>query len=193
MRDAWRSHGGPPHQRGPSHGDVRVTGVSTSRGFPFSTVFGLLILGAIGWAVWKYHAQIIAKFHMATDAENAAEVFVHQIPAQFQTEVFLQEAATNANLNALTVHAVKKTRWFVAFGPVGSEEKPRIVRDDDFKDDAHAFFLGVLGDPGSGVAPTGLKYAPKPSELCASWRTTQIDYDKRPWRVVVGWSEKPVE
>jgi hypothetical protein len=193
MRDAWKSHGGPPHHRGPSPNDVRVTGVPTTRGFPFSTIFGLLILGGIGWAVWKYHAVIIAKFHVATDAENAAEVFIHGIPAQAQSEIHLREAATNANSDALTVHSAKKTRWFVAYGPVGSEEKPRIVRDDGFQAPAQEFFEGALTDANPGVESTGLKYAPKPSTLSVSWRTVKIEFDKHVWRVVVGWSEKPTE
>jgi hypothetical protein len=193
MRDAWRSHGGPPHQRGPSPGDVRVTGAPAGRGFPFSTILGLLILGAIGWAGWKYYPQIVAKFHIATDAENAAEVFVHHVPAEFQSEVFLEEAAKNAQSDALTVHSAKKTRWFVAYGPVGGEEKPRIVRDDGFQGPANEFFVGALADPGAGVPTTGLKYAPKPSTLTVSWRTVKVQLDKRPWRVVVGWSEKPTE
>ena len=52
---------------------------------------------------------------------------------------------------------------------------------------------GVLADPGAGAPATGLKYAPKPSTLCATWRTVAITDDSRPWRVVVGWSEKPIE
>jgi hypothetical protein len=193
LRDAWRQHGGPPNRGGPSYGSPRVTGASSGTRFPFSTVFGLLILGAIGWAVWKYHAAIFAKFHMATDAENAAEVFIHDIPVQAESEVHLREAAINAMNNALTVHAAKKTRWYVAYGPIGSEEKPRVVRDDSFDPDGHAFFDGVLTDAGGGVPQTGLKSAPKPSTLSASWRTVKVPSDSHMWRVVVGWSEKPTE
>ncbi len=193
MRDAWRSHGGPPHHRGPSPGDVRVTGAPAARRFPFSTVLGIALLGAIGWAVWKYHDVIIDKFHVTTDAENAAEAFIHKIPAKLQSETFVEEAAKLGQADALTVHSAMKTRWFVAYGPVGSEEKPRVVRDDGFRDDAHGFFTGVLLDPAPGVAATGLKRAPKPSSLSASWRSVTLAEDVRPWRVVVGWSEKPAE
>jgi len=53
--------------------------------------------------------------------------------------------------------------------------------------------VAALADAGAGVEATGLKYAPKPSTLTVSWRTVKIQFDKRVWRVVVGWSEKPSE
>jgi hypothetical protein len=193
MRDAWRSQGGPPHHRGPSPSDVRVTGAPAGRRFPFGTVFGLALLGGIGWAVWKYHGVIIEKFHVTTDAENAAEAFIHKIPSKAKSELFLEEAAKLGNSDALTVHSALKTRWFVAYAPLGSEEKPRILRDDGFRADAHGFFTGVLLDPASGAPATGLKRAPKPSALSASWRNVKLEEDSRPWRVIVGWSEKPAE
>jgi hypothetical protein len=187
MRDAWRAGGSSSHR--PSYGDAQVTGVSR-RGIPFSMIFGLLILAGLGYAAWKYGPALAAKFHITTDAENAAEHFHAGISSTMRSENALKEAVLHGNSGALSVHAARKTRWWVAFGPTGaSEEKPRMVRDDGYPADANAFFLGVLADPGPGAAPAGFKPGPKPSLLRASWTDVKLAEDSRPWRVVVGWSE----
>ncbi len=171
-------------------GDVRVTGAPSRGGFPFSTVFGLIILGAVGWAAWKFYPQLIAKFHMATPAENAADVFVHGIPPQEPSEDSLAEAARNGSSDALNVHAAHGVKWYVAYGTPGGLEKPRVVRNDDFGDDARKFFDGVIADADAKGkdAAMGMKSAPSPARWCVSWRTVTLPYYSHPWRVVVGWT-----
>jgi len=189
MRDAWKT-GGSSHHGGPAGGnDVRVTGAPSGSGFPFSTVFGVLIVAAIGYAAWKYGPALAEKFHTASAAENASETYVNAIATQSPSEESLAEAARNGVGDALMVHAARGTKWYVAYGPNGGDVKPHVLRDDDFKDDAHQFFDGLIAEGGKGAA-TGMKKGPKDSGLVARWRSVSLPYDSRTWRVVVGWTEK---
>jgi hypothetical protein len=167
----------PPSQTGSRFVASLMRGVKT--------LFILGVLGAGGFYGWQYGRPVWNKMRLNTDVESAGTFFVRQVPEKLANEGELKQRVASAADDKLNTYLARKARWFVAFGPKGSDL--RIQRNDQFTDLEKKFASKAVDDAlrrndRAGTDKEALDY-PR-----GAW-TRAVSVGEERWVVVAAWAE----